>query len=151
MSYHNVYVLLLANNADKLLAAFYLCCLSTTILVVCTLGETVAIYLSPQTFVCSDHFSQGRSIFRRQKLDRAVHFLPRINYRVTGRQQSRDFIVDIRAKKIFNQRQVYDSNKIPYSLDCRKPMAMHGPEPTAFTAHAHSLRMSSETRTLPFN
>ena len=38
--------------------------------------HTVVIRLQPQAFVCSDHFSPGRSIFRRQKLDRGSTFYP---------------------------------------------------------------------------
>ena len=92
-----------ANDADKLLAAFYLCCLSTTTLVVLIVAfgiQTLSYWPTAAAFLCPDHFSPGRSIFRRQKLDRAVHFLPRTHYRVTVQNVDRDYSASIRARVV---------------------------------------------------
>ena len=72
MSYVCIHSSTTADDADKLLAAFYLC-LSTTTLVtllnsgirlgVFTLAETVAICLLPQTFDARTTFRKGGPYF----------------------------------------------------------------------------------------
>ena len=125
-----------STTANKLLAAFYLCCLSATTLVVFwhtvfTLAQTVAYHCR---LVCPDHFFQGRSIFRRQQLDRAVHFLPRTNYRVTAKPKSKSHAVQNGTKSPEND--ITPVGKSPTPMG-KSPTPM-GKSPTPDSSHTSS-------------
>ena len=70
-----------ANDADKCSTCIYILLLFSFWHI--ALVGTVAIRLLLQAFVCSDHFSQGWSIFCKQKIGPGCPLLPWTHYHVT--------------------------------------------------------------------